>query len=66
MGMLKNSLSHDEARYQPRDRRGTEAAPWDWTNWGLPLWYGDRLGQTKRTRGISVPKAANCSTIGNG
>jgi hypothetical protein len=24
----------------------TEVRPWDWTNWGPSLWYGDRGGVT--------------------
>ena len=41
-----------------------EVAPWDWTNWGPPFWYGDSLGLTTANGRNSCSRGCKPYAIG--
>ena len=43
-----------------------EVRPWDWTNWGPPLWYGDSPGLATANWLNSCPRGCIPCAIGNG
>jgi hypothetical protein len=55
------------AGFEPIGDEGKcEVRPWDWTNWGPPLWYGDSPGLATANSLNSCPRGCKPCAIGNG